>query len=1097
VKGILTVHRRAGIAVAPLGLLCLTATSLPPAQAQDISGSGWRLWVDTQASWQDDILYLPAEVNLAKLPVNPPTGGWSVLQPGAGIPVTLPTTVEEHYWGKFHPRPYVFAVASISGHDPSEVNGSYQGVSWWWRTISAPRLKPGQRLVVHIRGARLRSEVYCNGKLCGYSIMTELPYGADITDAIQAGQPTTLAIRITNPGGILDWNDFVPEHFFSWGKYTFPTSHGFGGLDSGITLSVRDDVAVNDLAAINKPDLNTIHLIAEVKSRSAAYNGPLQLQIRRAGDSKAVWSTTTPIRLGAGETKTVEMDAKVPGAQPWSLEHPNLYTASAQLGTASVATSGKATDFGFRFFDAAGVKKIRDPYLILNGKRIVLRSAISWGYWGRNGLWPDEEMASREVVNARALGLNCLNFHRNLSKPMVLDLQDKMGLLRYEEPGSGAAAWGNRYDEKRGATFDAKPGQEVAPDDIDTSGKGLDGDAAEFWEKYEEEKILEMVRRDRSHPSLIMYSIQNEGAGNDLRNPRVYRLFREMHALDPSRILVAHSGTSAHRAQALMLPYSDTITHASTGDAWGGWHDQHSVGGPGNYTHELYTNPKRYSQMPDYQGINDSTGAINMWGEMLGVGVPDNFQRLVASFDAQHPTGYDSDDDKRVLTATHAFLDRWGFRDTFPTDNDYYTAIGNKSYFFWQKILEQARADNANDFLVVSGWESTTVDNHSGIVDNHRFFKGDPAVFRRGNQPEMLVVRPRNLVLTKGQSDQIDVFLVNETGRTGSHTLQITVKRPDGSPIATVSKAVQATGGDTFGELLTEAISFTADAAGMVRIEATLTPTTGASTQTPMTRVEQVNVIDVAPAAAASPRVAVLEPGQEVQQMLSSVLHLTVTPYRPLDTPSAGAPAPEVIVLASKNNAPNFDEIAATGSGATPAPKGAGQTMDAALAQVRDTGARLVLLGNGNRSARWMLQELANRKIVTLDTWVDPTGAPWFGSWYFVRKHWLFAGLPTGAMDWRYDNSWDPIHEGGNDAGTGGASMTAPGMEVACGYSTNDKKTLLGASACVIPYGKGQIVWYSLPQLLSALTKAGLATNAAVAQRLLANAIETPRATHQ
>jgi hypothetical protein len=70
--------------------------------------------------------------------------------------------------------------------------------------------------------------------------------------------------------------------------------------------------------------------------------------------------------------------------------------------------------------------------------------------------------------------------------------------------------------------------------------------------------------------------------------------------------------------------------------------------------------------------------------------------------------------------------------------------------------------------------------------------------------------------------------------------------------------------------------------------------------------------------------------------------------------------------------------------------------------------------------------------------------------------------------------------------------MSAPGMEIACGYSTNDKKALLGAAACVIPYGKGQIVWYCLPQLLTALTKDGLATNQAVAQRLLWNAVMAP-----
>ena len=55
---------------------------------------------------------------------------------------------------------------------------------------------------------RVRSEVYCNGKLCGYSIMTELPFTADITDAVKPGQPGRLAIRITNPGGHFDWLDF-------------------------------------------------------------------------------------------------------------------------------------------------------------------------------------------------------------------------------------------------------------------------------------------------------------------------------------------------------------------------------------------------------------------------------------------------------------------------------------------------------------------------------------------------------------------------------------------------------------------------------------------------------------------------------------------------------------------------------------------------------------------------------------------------------------------------------------------------------------------------------------------------------------------------
>jgi len=55
-----------------------------------IPDSGWRLWPDIQASWQNDTLYLPDQVNLNQLPVNAPTGGWDTLNSSNGISVKLP-----------------------------------------------------------------------------------------------------------------------------------------------------------------------------------------------------------------------------------------------------------------------------------------------------------------------------------------------------------------------------------------------------------------------------------------------------------------------------------------------------------------------------------------------------------------------------------------------------------------------------------------------------------------------------------------------------------------------------------------------------------------------------------------------------------------------------------------------------------------------------------------------------------------------------------------------------------------------------------------------------------------------------------------------
>src|SRR5664280_1796326 len=76
-----------------------------------IPDEGWRLWIDQHAEWKQDAIFLPEDVTRdasgtllgagKPLPVNAPTGGWSVLNDAAGIPVTLPGTVEQHFWGKY------------------------------------------------------------------------------------------------------------------------------------------------------------------------------------------------------------------------------------------------------------------------------------------------------------------------------------------------------------------------------------------------------------------------------------------------------------------------------------------------------------------------------------------------------------------------------------------------------------------------------------------------------------------------------------------------------------------------------------------------------------------------------------------------------------------------------------------------------------------------------------------------------------------------------------------------------------------------------------------------------------------------------------
>lgn len=1161
----------------------------PPLPAADMDG-GWRLWPDTQAVWQNDPLFLPGDAALPALPVHPPTGGWGALNDRQGIGISLPGTVEEHLaqlFGPGNPAP-----AGAGADEQRRGDAIYRGVSWWWRSFTAPALKPGQRLILHVRGARLRSEVYCNGRLCGYSLLTELPFDADVTPALNLSGRNQLAIRVTNPGGFHDWNDL--GGLIEWGKYRLPSSHGFGGLDRGITLEVRDPVCVTDLAVLNRPDLHSVQMNVTVQSSGPAYHGPAALAVTRNG--KTVWSGRVNVQVPAGGTDTERAEVSIPAALPWTLARPALYEAHASVPAR--ANSGKSTMFGFRWLAIDGLGS--DARLRFNGKRIVLRSAISWGYWAPSGLWPTPDMARREVAAAKALGLNCLQAHRNLAKPEVLDVQDREGLLRYEEPGAGARALDPVFQNGQGSP--------PTPGPVDTSGAG--GDTQDFTERYEEAKVLAMIRRDRSHPSVIIYSLQNE-ISPDLHSPRLFRVLREMQAADPSRTILLKSGDRPVN-QVLIRPWTAEVLH-DDGQGTSGWLDVHTAAhNSGGYVDGDYQDAAHYlydpvpaswgcesygfDALPWYK--SDNRKEVLVWGETGGVGMPDSSEKIAQEYQKTGQPGYDRLYQENLTSAYDKFLDGYGFRADYPTATALFQAIGANSYFFWQKAIENIRMSDVADEVVVSGWESTTIDNHSGIVDMHRNFRADPNIVHQATVPELLVIRPRHYVLAAGDHAVVDVHLINEVNRHGPYRLTLRAAGPNGEPLFHASAAVQLTGGDVYGQLLHAGWDFPVTTPGVVTLTAALT--SPASRIPALTRTEKLQVVQLS-GVPVSRSVAVRENGTTITQALAG---MGVTPvadaaaqclvYAPEGTPwlrngpvpaaIAGTDDPrllqshiytpgpallgvwkglakgrcqvDLLFAETYFNAPgardydlaingqtvlkNFDPFAAAGgqnkevvrSFTADAPDGvvsvsvtrvgrdnalvsAARITDAdghvtaycasaeavtdahglrwepfslgsletALTPLLDRvshGLRLVIWPSSTGGADQAAAALGRLGAVTYAGALGGGGAPWQGSWYFVRRHWLLDGLPAPcAMDWRYQVS---------APASGGLLLSGPGLEAAVGYGKSDDPRI-GLGAVVIPHGLGQIVLFDLPGLQSALSGDGGGIHPVVARRLLLNAI--------
>jgi hypothetical protein len=725
----------------------------------DLSGPGWRMLHDKDAQWENDELFLPP-VQLSKLPGNPPTGGWTALTENAGIPVSVPGTAEE-YLG-----------------DGGGTSSDVKGVTWWYRQLTVPAGE-SRKITLQFASTRHRAEVYIDGRLVGYDVVGNSPFEVDLSDLSLAGKSVQLAVRITDPGGNFDWIDYSQ---FKWGKYTFPMSHGFGGITGGLKLVITDQVSISDLNIQNTPSMHDVNALVTVQnSKSIAVRQNLKLEIL---DEKATVATaeTAEREFPPGET-TIKLPLSVPGATLWDTDNPKLYHARATLLGGDAVTDHVQKRFGFRWFTADGIGS--DAVFRLNGKRVFLKTAISWGFFPINGMYATPEIAEKQIRTAKSLGMNMLNFHRAIGSPVILDKADELGLLYFEEPGGYVSG-----------------GREA------------------FGQAISREKLLRMVKRDRSHPSLIIYNMINEqwnefGADKDDALFAIHQEdLRKAHEIDPSRIIVYTSAWSdpgkEQRSKLHMRPFDDKPYLL-------GWIDNHRATGPETWLAHDYKNPT------DHVGHHTARDEIIYRGEEGAISAPPRLEKIHEELQKLPRPGWDGAVYEKWYQEFAAFLDRKQLRQTFPSVDALTCALGEVSLENQGRRVQAQRINNLADGYATNGWEAEIIENHSGIVDCFRNPKADPAIMARYLSPLYVAVIPRSQVLHVGSPLLVDLFAVNEKDVRGSHTLSIATTDGSGHKVFEQSLAVTLSGGETFGQLLAEAVQIpTSGAPGLWTISATL-----------------------------------------------------------------------------------------------------------------------------------------------------------------------------------------------------------------------------------------------------------------------------------
>lgn len=711
-----------------LGGTAAVGAEAGPRQVLDLSDEGWRLCLDREAAWKDDRLHLPPG-DVSSLPVNPPTGGWSALDEKS-LAVSVPGTVEEYLFDEI---------------------GDYVGVSWWWRWFTPPADLAGKRIILQFEAVRLRAEVFLGERLVGYDAVGNTPFEVDVTGLLKPGEKTRLAVRVTDPSGNFDWVDYLAHH---WGKQPIPASHGFGGVTGPVRLLAVSNVHVADVFVKNKPAMTEVDLEITLRNAgAAAVAHDLSIQIcEAAADGKVVFEQSWPEEAVPPGERVVTRTVSVSEARPWSPDSPSLYVCRVSLGE----VDRSEVRFGFRWFAPEGFGQ--DAVFRLNGKRIVLRSAISWGFWPTNGIFPTPELAEKNIRTAKALGLNMLNWHRCIGTPLSFDKADELGLLIFEEPGGYTS---------RG------------------------GDESCF--ALAREKLLRMVRRDRNRPSLVMYNMINEEQAEPQARHR--RDMADAHRLDPTRTITYTSGWAKEGDDPIKLhmrPYDDQ-------QYLRGWFDYHHATGPGAYRDAFCEGPGSFRLR------TENRQEIVFWGEEGANATPPRLELIHQALEGR-PNGWDGAAYRQWHDAYARYLDEKKLREFFPTVDALTLSMGDISYEYQGRIIENIRMGNVTDGYVVNGWECEKLENHSGVVDTWRNPKGHVERLARFNAPLYVAVKLRNRVAATPAAITADYYIVNEVDLKGRFHLSIVVNAPSGNKVWSHRLPVTVSGGEVYGELLVDGL---------------------------------------------------------------------------------------------------------------------------------------------------------------------------------------------------------------------------------------------------------------------------------------------------
>lgn len=277
----------------------------------------------------------------------------------------------------------------------------------------------------------------------------------------------------------------------------------FHGLFRSISLVALPACHVAHLAANADYDAETgkgiLNVTIDLNGATADATASAQLT---DSSGAVVWSECVP-----ASTPSISLHGELNGVHPWTAENPSLYTLNLTLHGADGNDYETVTQrVGFRRFE------IINSVFMLNGQRLIFRGVNRHEFSPCTGRTLSLEDMVADVRMCKQLNINAIRTSHYPNDTRFLDLCDEYGLYVIDE------------------TNLETHGSWCTPGDIPTPATAIPGSKME-WEGACVDRVESMLRQDRNHASVLMWSLGNESFGGE-----VFRsMYRRCHELDDSR----------------------------------------------------------------------------------------------------------------------------------------------------------------------------------------------------------------------------------------------------------------------------------------------------------------------------------------------------------------------------------------------------------------------------------------------------------------------------------------------------------------------------------------------------------------------------------